>query len=178
MDYDEKNKKLDSRHIVVPVPVAGGISPTHAEHLEEIHRRTGTYALGIPDLIDYSYAGYKNGEEGIPDDFSLPSLHDVTDYGATPDDNASDTAGIAAALNAANANSQGGIVFFAAGQYDIFLTMHRMTVLCFSQRDNTISFLLATQWPHSPYHGTMSSFEAVVPKGPATAVPPSKCTTT
>ena len=92
--------------------------------------------VGTPDLIDYSYAGYKNGEEGIPDDFAL-RVFNVTDYGATPDDNASDTAGITAALNAANANSQGGIVFFAAGQYDIFLDGDTVTPFTIS-RDNVI----------------------------------------
>ena len=61
----------------------------------------------------------------------------MNDYGATPDDNASDTAGIAAALSAANANSQGGIVFFAAGQYDIFLDGETATPFTIS-RDNVI----------------------------------------
>ena len=73
-----------------------------------------------PRLVDYSYAGYKNGEDAIPENSTLP-VFNVDDYGAVPDDNASDTAGIKAALSAANASAQGGIVFFAAGQYDIFL---------------------------------------------------------
>ena len=28
--------------------------------------------VGTPDLIDFSYAGYKNGTEGIPEDFDYP----------------------------------------------------------------------------------------------------------
>ena len=92
--------------------------------------------LVTPGLIDYSYAGYKNGEEGIPETFTQP-VFNVNDYGATPDDNASDTAGITAALNAANANGQGGIVFFAAGQYDIFLDGETATPFTIS-RDNVI----------------------------------------
>ena len=76
--------------------------------------------VGTPDLIDYSYAGYKNGEEAIPDDFVL-LVFNVTDYGASPDDGESDTAGIKAALHAAVAGRQGGIVFFPPGQYDVIL---------------------------------------------------------
>ena len=75
---------------------------------------------GTPDLIDYSYAGYKNGTEGIPEDFVLP-VFSVTDYGAVPDDGKSDTEGIKAALAAAYTGRQGGIVFFPPGQYDVLL---------------------------------------------------------
>ena len=75
---------------------------------------------GTPDLIDYSYAGYKNGEEAIPDAFALP-VFNVTDYGASPDDGKSDTEGIKAALDAAYTGRQGGIVFFPPGEYDVIL---------------------------------------------------------
>ena len=70
--------------------------------------------VGVPDLIDYSYAGYKNGEEVIPDDFALP-IFNVTAYGAVPDDGESDTEAIKAAIDAAASN--GGIVFFPPGQF-------------------------------------------------------------
>ncbi len=73
---------------------------------------------GTPDLIDHSYAGYKNGTEGIPEDFDYP-IYNVTDYGAVPDDNKSDTAAIRATLDAASAGSC--IVFFPPGQYDVLL---------------------------------------------------------
>ncbi len=73
---------------------------------------------GTPDLIDYSYAGYKQSEEAIPDAFALP-IFDVTDYGAVPDDEKSDTDGIKAAISAAS--SGGGIVFFPPGLYDVLL---------------------------------------------------------
>ena len=89
-----------------------------------------------PSLIDYSYAGYKNGAVAIPETFTQP-VFNVNDYGATPNDNASDTAGIKAALSAANASSQGGIVFFAAGQYDIFLDSETAAPFTIS-RDNVI----------------------------------------
>ena len=70
---------------------------------------------GTPDLIDYSYAGYKQGEEGIPEDFALP-VFDVTDYGAVPNDGKSDTQAIRNTIDAAKS---GGIVFFPPGQYDV-----------------------------------------------------------
>ena len=73
---------------------------------------------GTPNLIDHSYAGYKNGEEDIPEDFDYPT-YNVTDYGAVPDDNESDTAAIRAALDAASAGSC--IVFFPPGQFDVLL---------------------------------------------------------
>ena len=69
---------------------------------------------GTPDLIDFSYAGYKNGEEAIPEDFSLP-IFDVTNYGAIPNDGKSDTQAIRDTLAAAE---KGGVVFFPPGQYD------------------------------------------------------------
>ncbi len=70
----------------------------------------------VPDLIDYSYAGYKNGEEPIPD--LTGTIYDVTDYGAIPNDDASDTQAIKDTLKAAE---NGGIVFFPPGQYDVLL---------------------------------------------------------
>jgi len=74
--------------------------------------------MGTPDLIDYSYAGYKNGEEGIPEDFTY-TAYNVTDYGATPDDGKSDTTAIRNALGAAAVGRS--IVFFPPGQYDVLL---------------------------------------------------------
>ena len=74
--------------------------------------------VGTPDLIDFSYTGYKNGTEGIPEDFGY-TVHNVTHYGATPDDGKSDGAGIRAALSAASSGRS--IVFFPPGQYDILL---------------------------------------------------------
>ena len=71
---------------------------------------------GTPDLIDYSYAGYKQGEEEIPDDFVLPAVFNVTNYGAVPDDGRSDTQAIRDTIDAAR---RGGIVFFPPGQYDV-----------------------------------------------------------
>ncbi len=74
--------------------------------------------VGTPNLIDYSYAGYKNGEEAIPDDFPY-TVYNVTDYGATPDDGGSDTVAIRKVLDAAAVGRI--IVFFPPGQYDVLL---------------------------------------------------------
>ena len=74
--------------------------------------------VGVPDLIDFSYAGYKMGEAGIPEDFGY-TVYNVTDYGAIPDDGKSDVAAIHATLSAAAAGRS--IVFFPPGHYDVFL---------------------------------------------------------
>ncbi len=77
------------------------------------------YSDEVPDLVDHSYAGYKNGAQGIPEDFGYP-IYDVTDYGAIPDDNMSDYSAIKAAIAAAPSNS-GAIIFFPPGQYDVLM---------------------------------------------------------
>ena len=91
---------------------------------------------GTPDLIDYSYVGYKNSGEAIPEAFALP-VFNVTDYGAFPDDDESDTDGIKAALHAAYTGRQGGIVFFPPGQYDVIFDGERADPIIVSG-DNVI----------------------------------------
>ena len=73
----------------------------------------------VPDIVDYSYAGYGNGNEGIPKNRNY-TVHNVVDYGAIPNDGLSDTAAIRNAIGAA---SRGGnaIVLFPAGHYDIMM---------------------------------------------------------
>lgn len=70
----------------------------------------------IPKLFDYSYAGYKRGEHGIPETFEDHAVFNVMDYGAIPNDTLSDQEAIQAAINAAELH-QGGIVFFPPGEY-------------------------------------------------------------
>ena len=73
----------------------------------------------VPDIVDWSYAGYKNGSESIPNTDELGvRTYDVTTYAAFPDDGRSDVDGIKRALRAAK---YGGIVYFPPGQYDVFL---------------------------------------------------------
>ncbi len=69
----------------------------------------------IPVLPNYGYAGYKQGQEAIPDTHSLTTF-DVTNYGAVANDSDSDQAAIQAAIDAAEANG-GGIVFFPPGEF-------------------------------------------------------------
>lgn len=71
-----------------------------------------------PTLPDFSYAGYAFSEKQIPD-VSGWKYFNVTRYGAIPDDDQYDDAGIQAAIVAAEANPEGGVVFFPAGKYII-----------------------------------------------------------
>lgn len=69
-----------------------------------------------PVLPDFSYAGY--GFSEIP----LPSVSDkkyfkVDDYGAKSNDDQFDDVAIQKAIDAAEANPGGGVVFFSAGKY-------------------------------------------------------------
>ena len=72
----------------------------------------------VPDIIDWSYAGYKNGNEPIPDGAGL-TIYSVTDYGAIANDNNDDTRAIRETIK--QTDHKGGIVLFPPGQYDIFM---------------------------------------------------------
>ena len=67
----------------------------------------------IPQIPDFSFAGYHWSEKNIPDQ-SKRKQYRVTDYGALPNDGISDEAGIQAAIHAAEKNKEGGVVFFPA----------------------------------------------------------------
>ncbi|MEW4924110.1 AMP-binding protein [Algibacter sp. 2305UL17-15] len=71
-----------------------------------------------PILPTFSYAGYHNGEVGLPASFSQPEF-DVTDaaYGAIANDGISDKAAIKLAIAAAEENPGGGIVKFPPGKF-------------------------------------------------------------
>ncbi|WP_242204231.1 DUF4955 domain-containing protein [Aestuariivivens insulae] len=71
-----------------------------------------------PTLPDFSFAGYHHGEAGLPSSFTQ-DVYDVTDaaYGAIPDDDVSDKEAIKLAIAAAEANPNGGIVFFPPGRF-------------------------------------------------------------
>ena len=62
-------------------------------------------------LLDFSYAGYKHGEETPPDVSTLGyTVYNVKDYGAIPDDNISDRAAllaIIAKIGSGKANAKG-----------------------------------------------------------------------
>ncbi len=74
-----------------------------------------TTDANIPDLPNYSYAGYQLGNEPIPDRSDL-KIFNVTDYGAIANDSNSDFKAIKDAVNAAE-NNNGGIVFFPPGEF-------------------------------------------------------------
>ncbi len=69
-------------------------------------------------LQDFSYAGYKRGEESIPN--VTGPIFDVTDpaYGADPTGASDSTAAIRAAIDAA-ASAGGGVVYLPAGSYAV-----------------------------------------------------------
>jgi|TARA_R110002050_G_scaffold296094_1_gene455670 hypothetical protein len=69
-----------------------------------------------PTLPTFSYAGYHNGEIGLPVSFSQ-QVYNVTDYGAVANDNISDKEAIKATIAAAEANNNGGIIFFPPGRF-------------------------------------------------------------
>jgi len=71
-----------------------------------------------PILPTFSYAGYHNGEIAIPRDLTL-TVFDVTTYGAIADDGVSDKVAIMNTIVAAEANADGGIVFFPPGRFII-----------------------------------------------------------
>ena len=75
----------------------------------------------VPDIVDYSYAGYgSDGSESIPRVHNFP-IYDVTSssYGAIPNDGLSDSAAIRAVFHAARGGN--AVIFFPAGHYDIFM---------------------------------------------------------
>ncbi len=73
-----------------------------------------------PILPNFSYAGYHNGEIGLPSSFSQ-TVYNVTDpaYGAIANDGNSDKNAIIAAIAAAESNPNGGIVFFPPGEFHV-----------------------------------------------------------
>lgn len=69
-----------------------------------------------PILPTFSFAGYHNGEIGLPVSFSQ-QVFNVTDYGAVPNDNISDKEAIKATIAAAETTNNGGIIFFPPGRF-------------------------------------------------------------
>ena len=78
------------------------------------------YMLIAPDIIDWSYAGYKNGNEPIPDGSGLP-VYRVADYGGIANDGLSDTQAIRDTIDAVKDAGGNSIILFAPGRYDIYM---------------------------------------------------------
>lgn len=68
-------------------------------------------------LQDFSYAGYRRGEEPIPE-ITGPVFNTVTTYGADPTGISDSSSAIQAAINAA-ATAGGGVVFLPVGTYRV-----------------------------------------------------------
>lgn len=69
-------------------------------------------------LPDFSRAGYRSGETGIPDAFPNLATFNVVDFGASPDDAACDQEAIERAIRAAE-TAGGGVVFFPPGEFRV-----------------------------------------------------------
>lgn len=76
---------------------------------------------GQATLLDFSHAGYEQGEKAIPA-VDYPEIR-VADYGAVPNDGQDDYAAVQAAIVAAqqlvSGGARGAVVRFAAGRYDL-----------------------------------------------------------
>ncbi len=70
----------------------------------------------IPALPDFSYAGYHFSEKQIPSTADR-KIFNVLDYGAIPNDNVYDDEAIQKAVDAAEKNVGGGVVFFPSGKF-------------------------------------------------------------
>ncbi|MBI9071487.1 MAG: right-handed parallel beta-helix repeat-containing protein [Melioribacteraceae bacterium] len=66
-------------------------------------------------LPDYSFAGYKWGEESIPDFKGV--IINIADFGAVPNDKKDDTEAIYSALSAANKVEGSVVLFFPIGRF-------------------------------------------------------------
>lgn len=67
-------------------------------------------------LLDFSFAGYRHGEVGIPD--VKYKVFNVCEYGAIPNDGKSDREAFEKAINEAQKNGS-GIIYFPKGRFDI-----------------------------------------------------------
>lgn len=79
---------------------------------------------GAPDLLDFSYAGYKHGEEAPADGWAMGyTVYNVCDYGADPTGRTSSRAALVALLeklgmtgSKTNQNAR-AVIYFPAGRY-------------------------------------------------------------
>ena len=75
-------------------------------------QKTGAESL----LLDFSFAGYKHGEVGIPE--VKHKIFNVCDFGAIANDGKSDRGAFLKAIKAAERNGS-GIIYFPKGRYDL-----------------------------------------------------------
>ena len=75
-------------------------------------QKTGAESL----LLDFSFAGYKHGEVGVPE--VKHKIFNVCDFGAVANDGKSDREAFLKAIKAAEKNGS-GIIYFPKGRYDL-----------------------------------------------------------
>ncbi len=87
-------------------------------------------------LPDYSYAGYKWGEEALP--VFEGKIINVTEYGAIPNDKKDDSDGILAALEVAHKTEGNVIVHFSEGKFILkkILFIERSNIVLRGTRNN------------------------------------------
>ncbi len=92
--------------------------PVHAQQIAPLWKEyvAAKQSGKIPVLPDFSYAGYHWSEKEIPS-VEGKKYFKVTDYGAVPNDDQYDDEAIQRAVNAAEANPEGGVVYFPPGKY-------------------------------------------------------------
>jgi hypothetical protein len=90
---------------------------------------------GVPDLIDWSYAGYMNGEEEIPHITGWRVINVVKDHGAVPNDGMSDYIAIKNAFAAARDYT---IVYFPPGIYDVVMAGDDTRKIVLARKSNII----------------------------------------
>ena len=105
------NKQVVIAAIIVQSPV---IQAQNAVQPEILKKFIANPAASI--LPDFSYAGYAYGERAIPD--VKGKIYDVTQYGATPNDNTDDSPAIQRAVDDAGKHG-GGVVYFPAGRFNV-----------------------------------------------------------
>lgn len=106
--------KMQFLIVVACVGLSACVASTSIDNRSQEAKGTFAKQEGKVELPDYSHAGYQYGSVAIPD--SDATIFDVTEYGAVPNDDASDFEAIERAISAAEQNGS-GVVFFPAGRY-------------------------------------------------------------
>ena len=118
-------------------------------------------------LADFSYAGYKNGEQAIPD--APPgSLYDVRSYGADPTAAKDSTAALQGAIDAAGA-AGGGVVWLPAGSYrcdGVLIIDRSFVVLRGAGTDKTYVYFTRSQGMSYASHLTLRGAVTAGPQLP------------
>ena len=102
----------------------------------------GEWMTILEQVVDFSYAGYKHGEEAPADVYSLGyTVYDVTDYGAIPSDGKSDREAFIKALKAAlgsgvKEDGNGWLIFPAKAQANAIIYFPEGEYILYSAQDD------------------------------------------